>query len=186
MQVYSCKQKLRCSSDITGISSYILVAAVTLEAVIQCMQSYPGHVGVQVEGCFALMCLALEGAHKVRAVEAGGINVILAAMAQHRDSTEVQEQGCWALGSVAANNPANQRTIAEKGGIEAVFHAMTQHSHHEGVQRCGCEVMWYMVGLCESARPAIRKGKAVMDAARNNFPNNRNIKHYLNYIYDSI
>ena len=113
------------------------------------------------------------------------IDVIVAVMAQHRDSTKVQEVGCRALGSVAANNAATRTTIAEKGGIEAVFHAMTQHSHHERVQGLGCRVMCIMVNL-ESARPAIRKGKAVMDAARNNFPNNSDIKRYLDDVYGNI
>ena len=113
------------------------------------------------------------------------IDVIVAVMAQHRDSTEVQEKGCNALGSVAYNNAATRRTIAEKGGIEAVFHAMTQHSHHEGVQKWGCCVMCRMVYL-ESARPAIRKGKAVMDAARNNFPNDSSIQTDLNDVYAKI
>ena len=39
---------------------------------------------------------------------------------------------------------------------------------------------------CESVRPAIREGKAVMDAARNNFPNNHNIQEWLNYVYGNI
>ena len=78
-----------------------------------------------------------------------------------------------------------RRTIAEKGGIKAAFHAMTQHSHHEGVQRCGCYMMCIMVDL-KSARPAIRKGKALMDAARNNFPNNSDIKRWLDDVYGKI
>ena len=130
---------------------------------------------------------AEEEAVKVlkEAEEKKDIDVILAVMAQHRDSTEVQVNGCGALMNVATRNAATRRTIAEKGGIEAVFHAMTQHSHHEGVQEWGCYVMYYMVDL-ESARPAIRKGKAVMDAARNNFPNNSDIKLYLNIVYGKI
>ena len=171
--------------DVNKEHEKALVAAGALEAVIQCMQSHPGYVGVQAEGCFALMCLAAEGAHKVRAAEAGGIDVILATMTQHRDSTEVQWYGCKALANVAANIDANRRTIAEKGGIEAAFRAMTQHSHDEVVQRLGCYMMRQMVH-CESARPAVREGKAVMDAARNNFPNNGNIKDYIDDVYDSI
>ena len=77
---------------------------------------------------------------------------------------------------------ANRRTIAEKGGIEAVFRAMTQHSHHEDVQYYGCSMMYYMVGL-KSARPAIREGKAVIDAAWDNFSNNAKIKGYLEAVY---
>ena len=46
--------------------------------------------------------------------------------------------------------------------------------------------MMYQMVYLESARPAIRKGKAVMDAARNNFPNNRSIKLYLEVVYDKI
>ena len=118
------------------------------------------------------------------AYENDDIDVILAVMAQHRDSTKVQQEGCGVLGRVAGY-PAFRPTIVEKGGIEAVFHAMTQHSHHEQVQRYGCYVMYMMVNL-ESARPAIRKGKAVMDAARNNFPNNSEIKRYLKHVYAKI
>ena len=106
-------------------------------------------------------------------------------MKQHPDSTEAQTYGCYALGRLACDNAANIRTIAKKGGIEAVFRAMTQHSHHEGVQDNGCYMMWIMVD-CESARPAIREGKAVMDAARNNFPNIDMIKYYLKHVYDNI
>eukprot|EP00505_MAST-04D_sp_SCG-Rhode-Island_P004538 Stramenopile-MAST_4_protein_4538 len=113
------------------------------------------------------------------------IDVILAVMAQHRDSTKVQQQGCYALWDVAHYNDATRPTIAEKGGIEAVFHAMTQHSHDEEVQYYGCYMMFWMVQL-ESARPAVRKGKAVMDAARNNFPRNGYIQDYLNKVYAKI
>ena len=102
-----------------------LVTAGALEAVIHCMQSHPGHVGVQAEGCFALACLvAGESAHIVRAAEAGGIAAILTAMAQHRDSTEVQQNGCFALGNVACNNDANQRTIVK------VEHNYTLSDHY--------------------------------------------------------
>ena len=113
------------------------------------------------------------------------IDSILAAMKQHPDSTGVQQQGCRALAEMARGNDANQRTIAEKGGIEAVFRAMTQHSHHEGVQQWGCYMMYIMV-KCESVRPAIREGKALMDAARNNFPDNDCIKRWLKDVYAKI
>ena len=139
---------------------------------------------MQWRGCKALAWVAND-ANRRTIAEKGGIDVILAAMKQHPDSTEVQRNGCAALGRVACANDANRRTIAEKGGIEAVFRAMTQHSHHEWVLRRGCFMMYAMVG-CESVRPAIREGKAVMDAARNNFPNNANIKTWLDDVYDNI
>ena len=106
-------------------------------------------------------------------------------MKQHPDSTEVQQYGCRALGQVAYLNDATRRTIAEKGGIEAAFRAMTQHSHDEQVQWRGCYMMYHMV-RCESVRPAIREGKALMDAARNNFPNNSWIKTYRKDFYAKI
>ena len=46
--------------------------------------------------------------------------------------------------------------------------------------------MMYIMADCESARPAIREGKAVMDAARNNFPDNDSIKTFLNSVYGKI
>ena len=147
-----------------------------IDVILAGMKQHPDSTEVQQKGCYAL---ARVNGRTI--AEKGGIDVILAGMKQHPGSTGVQENGCYALGMVAAGNDANQRTIAEKGGIEAAFRAMTQHSHDEGVQRRGCGVMWHMV-RCESVRPAIREGKAVMDAARNNFPNNGNIQYCLNIV----
>ena len=47
------------------------------------------------------------------------------------------------------------------------------------MQECSKCGMMYFMAICESVRPAIREGKAVMDAARNNFPNNAKIKRWL-------
>ena len=133
-----------------------LVTAGALEAVIQCMQTHPGQVGVQAEGCFALRCLTDKSAYAVRVAEAGGIDVILAAMAQHRDSTEVQEYGCYALENVACNNDANGRTIAEKGGIDAILAAMKHDS--TGVQEHGCIALVNVAGNVATQRSIAEKG----------------------------
>ncbi len=146
-----------------------------IDGILAVMTQHRDSTEVQEQGCHALGNLTQNPANRRTIAEKGGIDVILAAMKQHPDSTGVQQYGCLALVNVAAWNDANQRTIAEKGGIEAAFRAMTQHSHHEGVQQWGCFMMCCMVE-CESARPAIREGKALMDAARKNFPNNFKIR----------
>jgi hypothetical protein len=174
-------------------SKQLKLAETMLKAKLQAVhdgKACPSMLGA-AEALYAIEKARLVSTEKARVVctkkelkqaeEKEDVNGILAAMAQYPDSVEVQETGCRALWRVVVKNNATRPTIAEKGGIEAAFHAMTQHSHHEGVQVQGCYMMCEMV-KCESARPAIRKGKAVMDAARNNFPNNDNIIQYLNYV----
>jgi hypothetical protein len=64
------------------------------------------------------------------------IDGILAVMAQHRDSTEVQKEGCRALGY--ATHCENAGTIAEKGAIDIILAAMKQHPDSTEVQQNGC------------------------------------------------
>ena len=157
-----------------------------IDVILAAMKQHPDSTGVQEEGCWALGQVAYYNAARSHTIaEKGGIEAAFRAMTQHSHHEKVQQQGCYALGKVAWNNDANRRTIAEKGGIEAAFRAMTQHSHDEDVQRWGCYMMCRMVD-CASVRPAIREGKAVMDAARNNFPNNDSIKNYLDAVYGKI
>jgi hypothetical protein len=59
-------------------------------------------------------------------------------MTAHTSVTEIQEEGCLALGSLARSNDANCESIAAKHGIEAVVNAMTAHSNILGVQQSGC------------------------------------------------
>jgi ubiquitin len=159
--------------------------------ILAAMKQHPDSTRMQEIGCKALERVnhnynLARFATRIIIAKGGIIDVILAAMKQHPDSTKVQESGCRALGNVAGNDTYDvHRTIAEKGGIEAAFHAMTQHSHHKRVQQNGCFMIFIMV-YCESTRPAIRKGKAVMDAARNNYPNDVDIRQNLIHIYRSI
>ncbi len=44
---------------------------------------------------------------------AGGVERVIAAMADHGGSTPVQEAGCWALCNLASSNDADK--VAERG-----------------------------------------------------------------------
>jgi hypothetical protein len=59
-------------------------------------------------------------------------------MAAHRTVSNVQEQGCVALGNLASNNDANRVSIRAKHGIEAVVSAMIMHRNASKVQEYGC------------------------------------------------
>ena len=78
----------------------------------------------------------------------------------------MQEQGCWALWNLAANNDANQVKIGEAGGVDAVVKAMQTHLQHAGVQEQGCGALMNLaakdalrasikdLGGCTAARSA--------------------------------
>ena len=59
-------------------------------------------------------------------------------MKTHSSNATVQENGCSALWSLAANNDNNQVTIAEAGGITTILSAMKTHSSNATVQENGC------------------------------------------------
>jgi uncharacterized membrane protein YecN with MAPEG domain len=67
-----------------------------------------------------------------------GIEAIVSAMTAHSNESEVQEQGCVALGILARENDANRVSIAANDGIEAIVSAMTAHSNISEMQQCGC------------------------------------------------
>ena len=69
-----------------------------------------------------------------------GIDVVLKDMRQHPQDAKVQEKGCNALSSLAANK-ADREKIGAGGGVEAIVQAMGGHRGSEGVQRTGCEAL---------------------------------------------
>ena len=59
-------------------------------------------------------------------------------MKKHPGVAEVQKQGCYMLGNLAAGDDIFGVKIAEAGGIEVAIEAMKKHSGVAGVQDNGC------------------------------------------------
>ena len=149
-----------------------------IDVILRAMNTHKHAQTVQQWGCYALGNLAVNVAENQREIiQKGGIGVIIRATREHQDCKEVQQWGCYALGNTAGIDANQRRTIAVEGGIEAAFAAMRQHGNREEVQKWGCYVVSAMV-LCESARPAIREGRALMEAALRRYPRNADLRQY--------
>ena len=64
----------------------------------------------------------------------GDVGALVRGMRTYATHSCVQEKGCEALSSLAANNAK----IAELGGIDVILEAMRTHRGHAGVQEQGC------------------------------------------------
>jgi hypothetical protein len=74
---------------------------------------------------------------------------VLAAIAAAPDGSDVQKNGCWALGILARDSLANRVAIAAAGGIEAAMGAMARFPAEDGdVQKYGC---WALGGLARGS-----------------------------------
>ena len=88
--------------------------------------------------CTLLRAIAGNDDVKTSIVDAGGLLLIVAAMATHAKQPTVAEQGCAALGSIALRSPPNCTAIVGAGGVEAILKAMQIHPEKSGVQ-----VWWF-------------------------------------------
>ena len=86
--------------------------------------------------CTLLRAIAGNDDVKTSIVDAGGLLLIVAAMATHAKQPTVAEQGCAALGSIALRSPPNCTAIVGAGGVEAILKAMQIHPEKSGVQVC--------------------------------------------------
>jgi hypothetical protein len=109
-------------------------------AIVNLMTQYRYCPRIQQEGCAAFRdpILRNDDNHISSAVKDAGIEVIVSAMIAHSNESQVQEQGCRALGNLACNNDANCVSIAAKHGIEAIVSAMRTHANAPKVQERGC------------------------------------------------
>ena len=88
--------------------------------------------------CTLLRAIAGNDDVKTSIVDAGGLLLIVAAMATHAKQPTVAEQGCASLGSIALRSPPNCTAIVGAGGVEAILKAMQIHPEKSGVQ-----VWWF-------------------------------------------
>jgi hypothetical protein len=68
-----------------------------VEAIVKVLQSFPKCHDLQWRRCCALRNLVGCSIGKAKAIESGGIEVLLAAVNNHLDSVYVFVDACWAL-----------------------------------------------------------------------------------------
>jgi hypothetical protein len=91
-----------------------------VEALVKIMQTFPKCPALQEGACCALHNLTCCSIGKAKAVESGGIGVLLAAVTAHLDSAFLCQQACWALLSIASDSKENAQLLIILGGGAAV------------------------------------------------------------------
>jgi hypothetical protein len=106
-----------------------------LEAVVKVMKTFPKCQALQDYACQALRNLACNSVTgKANAIEAGGIEVILAAINNHLGSSFICRNACWALRNMVHDSKENTRLRISLGGGAAVYKVRNKWPDDESVQ----------------------------------------------------
>jgi hypothetical protein len=105
-----------------GEMQLALGAAGAVEAVVACVEKNLGADDSQPTeaGLCALTSLACTLSNRQNMREHGGIEVVIATMGQHSDSSAIQIEGCTLLANCAFGCDENKQLIADKFGIDLV------------------------------------------------------------------
>jgi hypothetical protein len=80
------------------------------------MNTFPKCQTLQGCACEVLLKLARCSIGKTKAIEAGGVEVFLAAVNSHLDSADVRESACRALVAIADGNRKHTERLISLGG----------------------------------------------------------------------
>jgi hypothetical protein len=106
-----------------------------LEAVVKIMKAIPKCQMLQERACHALlnvMCNNTTG--KKKAIESGGIEVVIAAINNHLGSPFVCENACWALHNIVLKSKENTGLLITLGGGAAVAKVRTKWSNDDNLK----------------------------------------------------
>jgi len=102
------------------------------------LRRHLGSANVVYEACGTVRSLAAKGLLSGAGHGLGGL--VVAAMADHRGDSAVQEVGLAALRNVCMEE-VERESVCEAGGLEAVVAAMRCHPTSEAVQKEACEAL---------------------------------------------
>ena len=113
------------------------------------MRVHLKNANVQAMGCWSLVNLALNHQQKLALLALDGLDAVLAAMAHHPTTLEVQFRALFALinlvipeaGSVSTNTMDCGENAAHARVVRGVLAAMRHFPESEKLVRCGCLVL---------------------------------------------
>jgi hypothetical protein len=106
-----------------------------VEAAIKVLNSFPKCLALQTHACMLLAhltCSNVTGEKK--AIESGGIEVLLAAVTTHLGSASLCENACQALFHITSGSKENTGLFIRLGGATAVAKVRTEWSDDDAVQ----------------------------------------------------
>jgi hypothetical protein len=124
--------RLTCRHDETKIG---IAAVGGVETVVKIIKTFPKCQRVQEGACGALRSLTkVSSIGKVKAVESGGIELLLAAINNHLDSTFVCKYACLVLYSIVRGSKENTELLIRLGGGAAVAKVRRKWPNDEDIQ----------------------------------------------------
>jgi hypothetical protein len=121
-------------SSRTDTCRVVIATVGGVEAVVTAMQALPMCTVVQERGCCALHNLTWSSIGKKRAVESGGIEVLLATVTTHLNSAKVCEHACLALVNIVRDSKENTGLLITMGGATVVAKVRTKWPNDDNLQ----------------------------------------------------
>jgi hypothetical protein len=128
---------LKVITDLTFGSerSEVFIAAIGgVEAVVKVMKTFPKCQPLQEYACRTLLNLAYCSIGKAKAIESGGIEVLLAAVNNHLYSSILCEKACAALCNIVDGSKENTELLISLGGATAVAKVRIKWAGNNDVQ----------------------------------------------------
>jgi hypothetical protein len=105
-----------------------------VETLVKIMKTFPKCHRLQEQACRALRNLTRCSIGKTKAIESGGIEVVLAAVRNHLDSATLCRKACRALSSIVSDSKENTWLLISLGGRAAVDKVSTKWPDDDNVQ----------------------------------------------------
>jgi hypothetical protein len=106
-----------------------------VEALVKIMQTFPKCQRLQASACGALRNLTWRNiTGKKKAIEAGGIDVLLASVSNHLGSAILCQNACRGLESMASGSKENIERLISLGAAAAVVKVKNKWPNHKDVQ----------------------------------------------------
>jgi hypothetical protein len=104
------------------------------EAVVEVMKTFPQCQVLQGTACGVLINLADCSIGKKKAIDKGGIEVLLSAVKNHLSSADICERACWALSNIVTGSKENAELLISLGGSAAVAKMRLEWPNNAKVQ----------------------------------------------------
>jgi hypothetical protein len=105
-----------------------------VEVVVKVMKTFPRSQALQEGACASLVNLTCCSIGLAKAVESGGIKMLLAAVNNHLGSLYICKHACWALSKIVRGSKENTGLLITLGGATSVAKVRTKWPNDDYVQ----------------------------------------------------
>ena len=126
-----------------------------IEAIVEAMDKFPSHHGIQDEACWVLGTLAINDEQKSAIAEKGGLRAIILAMYLLETNAEFQATCLEVTNHLVDDHMLNKVVVCELGGISPIVTAMNEHSANTRVLGLAIMLLANIAADCGVAKTMI-------------------------------